>query len=146
MSLLATPWTAAHQAPPSMGFSRQEYWSGVPLPSPVYSVRECSNFIILHVAVQSSPHHLLKTLHFSIIYSYLLCQRLGDHRCVGLSLGFLSGFTDLYFCFCASTMMTVGSYYSLKSGSLVLPPPFFFLKIALPIWGILILWKMPLVI
>ena len=31
---LATPWTAAHQAPPSMGFSRQEYWSAVPLPSP----------------------------------------------------------------------------------------------------------------
>ena len=32
--LLATPWAAAYQAPPSMGFSRQEYWSGVPLPSP----------------------------------------------------------------------------------------------------------------
>ena len=32
--LLATPWTAAHKAPPSMGFSRQEYWSGLPLPSP----------------------------------------------------------------------------------------------------------------
>ena len=32
--LLAAPWTVAHQAPPSMGFSRQEYWSGVPLPSP----------------------------------------------------------------------------------------------------------------
>ena len=32
--LCATPWTAAYQAPPSMGFSRQEYWSGVPLPSP----------------------------------------------------------------------------------------------------------------
>ena len=31
--LLATPWTVAYQAPPSMGFSRQEYWSGVPLPS-----------------------------------------------------------------------------------------------------------------
>ena len=31
--LIATPWTAAYQAPPSMGFSRQEYWSGVPLPS-----------------------------------------------------------------------------------------------------------------
>ena len=31
--LLATPWTAAYQAPPSMGFSRQDYWSGVPLPS-----------------------------------------------------------------------------------------------------------------
>ena len=32
--LVATPWTAAYQAPPSMGFSRQEYWSGVPSPSP----------------------------------------------------------------------------------------------------------------
>ena len=31
--LLVTPWTAAYQDPPSMGFSRQEYWSGLPLPS-----------------------------------------------------------------------------------------------------------------
>ena len=38
-SLLATPWTAAHQATPSMGFSRQEYWSGVPLPSPYTSIK-----------------------------------------------------------------------------------------------------------
>ena len=35
--LLATPWTAAYQAPPSMGFSGQQYWSGVPLPSPILS-------------------------------------------------------------------------------------------------------------
>ena len=33
VQLLATPWTAAYQSPPSMGFSRQEYWSGLPLPS-----------------------------------------------------------------------------------------------------------------
>ena len=33
--LLATPWTSAYQAPPSMGFSGQQYWSGVPLPSPL---------------------------------------------------------------------------------------------------------------
>ena len=32
--LFVTPWTVAYQAPPSMGFSRQEYWSGLPLPSP----------------------------------------------------------------------------------------------------------------
>ena len=32
-----TPWTAAYQAPPSIGFSRQEYWSGVPLPSPKWT-------------------------------------------------------------------------------------------------------------
>ena len=35
VQLLATPWTAAYEAPLSMGFSRQEYWSGVPLPSPI---------------------------------------------------------------------------------------------------------------
>ena len=32
--LFVTPWTVAYQAPPTMGFSRQEYWSGVPFPSP----------------------------------------------------------------------------------------------------------------
>ena len=42
--LLATPWTAACQAPPSMVFSRQEYWSGLPLPSPQHS-----EFIQTHV-------------------------------------------------------------------------------------------------
>ena len=36
VQLFATPWTTAYQAPPSMGFSRQEYWSGVPLPSLKY--------------------------------------------------------------------------------------------------------------
>ena len=33
VQLLVTPWTAAYQAPLSTGFSRQEYWSGVPMPS-----------------------------------------------------------------------------------------------------------------
>ena len=40
VQLLATPWTAAYQAPPSMGFSRLEYWSGVPLPSPAQPYRK----------------------------------------------------------------------------------------------------------
>ena len=35
VQLCATPWTAAYQAPPSLGFSRQEHWSGLPFPSPV---------------------------------------------------------------------------------------------------------------
>ena len=34
VQLLATPWTVAHQAPLSMEFSKQEYWSGLPFPSP----------------------------------------------------------------------------------------------------------------
>ena len=36
---LATPWSVAHQAPSSMAFSRQEYWKGVPLPSPIKEMR-----------------------------------------------------------------------------------------------------------
>ena len=42
--LLATPWTIAYQAPPSMGFSRQEYWSGVPLRSPMREQMSLSLF------------------------------------------------------------------------------------------------------
>ena len=44
--LLVTSWTAACQAPPSMGFSRQEYWSGLPLPSPT---SECLFFYIMDI-------------------------------------------------------------------------------------------------
>ena len=40
VQLLATPWTVAYQAPPPMGFPRQEYWSGVPLPSPITESEE----------------------------------------------------------------------------------------------------------
>ena len=42
---IETPWTAAYQAPPSMGFSRQEYWSGVPLPSPLQSWVVATEFV-----------------------------------------------------------------------------------------------------
>ena len=38
VQVFATPWTAAYQAPPSMGFSRQEYWSGVPCISEVIDI------------------------------------------------------------------------------------------------------------
>ena len=50
--LLVTPWTAAHQAPPSMRFYRQEYWSGMPSPSPSCSVPllmgggKCARFLL----------------------------------------------------------------------------------------------------
>ena len=44
--LFATPWTAAHQAPPSMGFSRQEYWSGVPSPSPIVTSRVATHIFV----------------------------------------------------------------------------------------------------
>ena len=50
--LSATPWTAAYQASPSMGFSRQEYWSGVPLPSladSLFSFKTCLNICLSHL-------------------------------------------------------------------------------------------------
>ena len=50
--LFETPWTAAYQAPPSMGFSRQEYWSGVPLPSP------SSQLGPVQIALDNSLSHL----------------------------------------------------------------------------------------
>ena len=65
---LATPWTAAHQAAPSMGFSRQEYWSRVPLPSPEHELlpwkrrmwcqpcRFCGDFIALDCKVTTGNH------------------------------------------------------------------------------------------
>ena len=56
VGLFTTPWTAAYQAPPSMGFSRQEYWSGVPLPSPRHSLRPWKNSIVLFLF--NYPHTL----------------------------------------------------------------------------------------
>ena len=56
--LLATPWTAAYQAPLSLGFSRQEYWSGLPLPSPIH-------YIFLF--------HLKSILFFYVWFSKLVC-------------------------------------------------------------------------
>ena len=51
IGLFATPWTTAHQAPPSMGFSREEYWSGLPLPSPLY----CTNGKEITITLANVP-------------------------------------------------------------------------------------------
>ena len=60
--LLATPWTAAYQAPASMGFSRQEYWSGVPLPLRLnkYYVCKCPCSVDVGLNLQDSHFHILR--------------------------------------------------------------------------------------
>ena len=63
--LLATPWIAAYQAPPSMGFPRQEYWSGVPLPSPVLSLSRVQLFVTPRTAAHQA------SLSFTISQSLL---------------------------------------------------------------------------
>ena len=54
VQLLVTPWTAAYLAPPSMGFSRQEYWSGVPLPSPYNSANIVENVLLLATQISQA--------------------------------------------------------------------------------------------
>ena len=76
--LLATPWTAAYQAPPSMGFSRQEYWSGVPLPSPKFlSYCHANNYwallkIIDNVSCYRNVSHIIS------IVSLILVMKIWD--------------------------------------------------------------------
>ena len=57
--LFATPRTAAHQAPPSMGFSRQEYWNGVPLPSPLHAADTVKNRYLATIASQQNVRRWL---------------------------------------------------------------------------------------
>ena len=63
--LFVTPWTAAHQAPPSMGFSRQEYWSGVPLPSP--SVKHLTLINFKTVNYPERKHKIFKPFNLSFV-------------------------------------------------------------------------------
>ena len=63
--LSATPWTVAYQAPTSMGFSRQEYWSGLPLPSPD-DIFRLSNWIFVLMWLWNG------------VYFVYICLRLSD--------------------------------------------------------------------
>ena len=70
--LLATPWTAAYQAPPSMGFSRQKYWSGVPLPPPHLRLLIVLPTHLISVCASSS-------LAFPMIYCAYKLNKQGDN-------------------------------------------------------------------
>ena len=63
--LLETPWTTAHQAPPSMGFSRQEDWSGVPLPSPHIHARNTQ----IHASISDLSPVVQKYLLYCLDYA-----------------------------------------------------------------------------
>ena len=71
-----------------------------------YGVRKCSNFLLLHVAIQFYQHHLLKRLSLSHCIFLPPLSKMGNHRCMGLFLGFLSCSIGLYFCFCAGTILS----------------------------------------
>ena len=71
--LPATPWTAAYQASPSIGFSRQEYWSGVPSPSPISGAwLSYSETQQISEQLQNSTHTYLVNLLFISTYPFFL--------------------------------------------------------------------------
>ena len=75
--LLETPWTAAYQAPPSMGFSRQQYWSGVPLPSPKWSL---AFTIYLPLLVQNFFSFLYILNYFCLLFILFIYQHSNFQR------------------------------------------------------------------
>ena len=82
--LLATTWTAAHQDPLSMGFSRQEYWSGVSLPSPK--------------EISSLSHSIVYLYFFALIIEegFLISSCYSLELCIQMGISFLFSFS---FCF-----------------------------------------------
>ena len=72
VQLLATPWTAAYQAPPPMGFSRQEYWNGLPLPSPTDGYRPMKRCSALLIVEKSKSKQQDSTSH---LWEWLLSKR-----------------------------------------------------------------------
>ena len=106
----------------------------------VYGVRKCSNFVLLRVVVQFSQHHLLKRLslpHCIFLPPLSKIRYPQVHRFIyGLSILFHWSIF-LFLCQYHTVLMTVAFYYNLKSGRLIPPAPFFFLKTALAIRGLL---------
>ena len=82
VQLLATPWTAAYQAPPSMGFSRQEFWNRVPLPSPatVHGVTQNWTPLSTHKWNVSSFSAQTKLYFFTLFIQTCFLPNLGRRR------------------------------------------------------------------
>ena len=111
--LLATPWTAAHQAPPSTGFSRQEDWSGVPSPCPFNSLHIYNSF---HYHTCSSQlYHHFGEINFSAYIIWMMYITAGQYSAVWFSSLSLS----LLFIFTANSLSnfpsTVGWEISVKA-------------------------------
>ena len=106
----------------------------------VYGVRKCYNFILLYVAVQFSQHHLLKKLSLPHCMFLPPLSKIRQPQVCGSICGLSILFhwsIFLFLCQYHTVLMTVVFQYNLKSGILIAPAPFFFLKTALDIWGLL---------
>ena len=77
----ATPWTAASQAPPSMGFSRQEYWSGVPLPSPI--LQQLTLILLFFVGLFTTLCSNFPLAFSCLLSLALVCRSISRCTCTG---------------------------------------------------------------
>ena len=110
VQLLVTPWTAAHQVPPSMGFSRQEYWSGVPLPSPT----KYSNTSLTQT--QKKVQTLLSDSQGPNGMTWTWSSVLGSLICASVRLNYtLSQSHMTCFCLCSSYFLDYPSIWNMLS-------------------------------
>ena len=106
----------------------------------VYGDRKYSNFIILHAAIQFSQHHSLKRLSLPHCICLPPLSKIRYPQVHGFIYGLSILFhwsIFLFLCQYHTVLMTVALQYNLKSGRLIPPVPFFFLKTALAIRGLL---------
>ena len=125
----------------------------------LYGVKKCSSFILLQVVDQFSQHYLLKRLSFLHCIFLPPLSKISCPRCVDLSLGFLFCSIDLYFCLCASTILSwwpwlcsrawsqAGWFLQFHSSSSRLLWLFevFYISIQIVKLFVLVLWKISLV-
>ena len=95
-------WTAAYQAPPSMGVSRQEYWSGMPLPSPFPMTRLYQNFVWVKVKLKKT----------SITAKILLSESCKLFPCITMQIDKMK-LDALDFCLMGELILNVILYYPL---------------------------------
>ena len=134
VQLFGTPWTIAYQAPPSMGFSRQEYWSGLPFPSPGDLPDpgiEPRSSTLQADALPSEPPVTEKGFKFKPKY-------LGPRAHV-LSLGYLCGFQDHLWLPQDSLLETTPQWHVLVSPSLFLPSIMLGLGLGLSLLALLLI-------
>ena len=106
----------------------------------MYGVRKCSNFILLHVAVQFSQHHLLKSLslpHCIFLPPLSKIRYPQVHEFISGLLILLHLSVFLFLRQYHTGLMTVALQHTLKTGRLIPPAPYFFLKTILVIQGLL---------
>ena len=106
---LEAPWTAAHQAPPSMGLSRQEYWSGLPCPPPAVSPTQGLN---LHLLCLLRCRRILYTLSFQMGLKSFATNLVARKQSPWIIFGHL----DLVGCCLSSTPILIQCLFHLKWG------------------------------